>query len=76
MIAKGTAPGVDYGIVRCNDGRFEIVWKSAPTTGEVEAETETAATGEGHSSTDPHLAINGEPGYGAAETAETAADCR
>jgi hypothetical protein len=75
MIAKGTASGVDYGIVRRNDGRFEIVWKSAPIIGEVEAETDTAATGDGHSSTKPHLVINGEPGYGGskAETAETAA---
>ena len=73
MIAKGTAPGVDYGIVRGNDGRFEIVWKCAPIIGEVEAEIETVAT-DGHYNTNPRLAINGERGYGApkAETAETA----
>ena len=74
MIADGKTPAVDYSIVRRNDGRFEIVWKSAPITGEVEAETDTAATGDGHSSTKPRLAINGEPGYGTpkAEIAETA----
>jgi hypothetical protein len=29
MIAKGTAPPVDYGIKPRDDGRFEIVWKTA-----------------------------------------------
>jgi len=41
MIAKGTAPAVDYGIKPRDDGRFEIVWKAAaaaPISGEVEAE--------------------------------------
>src|ERR1700731_2176044 len=41
MIRKGTAPAVDYGIKSSDDGRFEIVWKSAktaPTTDEVETE--------------------------------------
>jgi hypothetical protein len=41
MIRKGTAPAVDYGIKPSDDGRFEIVWKSAktaPTTDEVETE--------------------------------------
>ena len=28
MIAKGTAPAVDYGIKPRDDGRFEIVWKT------------------------------------------------
>jgi hypothetical protein len=45
MIARGTAPAVDYGIKPSDDGRFEIVWKTALTTGEVEAEIATA-TGE------------------------------
>ena len=39
MIRKGTAPAVDYGIKPSDDGRFEIVWKSAKTastTDEVE----------------------------------------
>ena len=31
MIRKGTAPAVDYGIKPSDDGRFEIVWKSAKT---------------------------------------------
>src|SRR6202023_1090041 len=41
MIRKGTAPAVDYGIKPSDDGRFEIIWKSAktaPTTDEVETE--------------------------------------
>ena len=41
MIANGKAPVVDYGIKPSDDGRFEIVWKSAktaPTTDEVETE--------------------------------------
>src|SRR5689334_20278383 len=29
MIRKGTAPAVDYGIEPSDDGRFEIVWKTA-----------------------------------------------
>src|SRR5260370_35050697 len=44
MIANGKAPAVNYGIRPRDDGRFEIVWKTAPTTGEVEAEIATAAT--------------------------------
>jgi hypothetical protein len=44
LIANGKAPAVDYGIRPRDDGRFEIVWKTAPTTGEVEAEIVTAAT--------------------------------
>src|SRR6202035_5428945 len=43
MIANGKAPAVNYGIRPRDDGRFEIVWKTAPTTGEVEAEIATAA---------------------------------
>jgi hypothetical protein len=39
MIANGKAPAVDYGIRPRDDGRFEIVWKTAPTIGEVEAST-------------------------------------
>ena len=63
MIANGTAPGVDYGIVRRNDGRFEIVWKSAPITGEVEAEIDTAATAaeDGHYSTNPRRSVHEDP---------------
>src|SRR5438067_10730025 len=44
MIANGKAPAVDYGIRPRDDGRFEIVWKTAPTTGEVEADIATAAS--------------------------------
>src|SRR6266550_3495244 len=75
MIANGTAPAVDYGIERREDGRFEIVWTTAPVTGEVEAEISTAASEGGHYSTSPRLSINGDRGYAApkAETEETAA---
>jgi hypothetical protein len=44
MIADGKAPAVDYGIRPRDDGRFEIVWKKAPTNGEIEAEIATAAS--------------------------------
>ena len=47
MIRKGTAPAIDYSIKHSDDGRFEIVWKTArtaPTIGEVETEiTEASA---------------------------------
>jgi hypothetical protein len=49
-IADGTAPSVDYGIKPTDEGRFEIVWKSASgtsaasTTEQVEAELAEAAT--------------------------------
>jgi hypothetical protein len=61
MIANGTAPAVDYGIERREDGRFEIVWTTAPITGEVEAEIATAATAaeDGHYSTNPRLSSRG-----------------
>ena len=42
IIARGTAPAVDYSIKPSDDGRFEIVWKTALTTDEVEAEIATA----------------------------------
>ena len=63
MIANGKAPAVDYGIRPRDDGRFEIVWKTAPTTGEVETETATAATAVegGHYSTNPLLSVNEDP---------------
>src|SRR5881394_3119158 len=41
MIRKGTAPAIDYSIKHSDDGRFEIVWKTAkiaPATGEIETE--------------------------------------
>ena len=60
MIANGTAPAVDYGR---EDGRFEIVWTTAPITGEVEAEIATAATAaeDSHYSTNPRLSVNEDP---------------
>ena len=63
MIANGKAPAVDYGIRPRDDGRFEIVWKTVPTTGEVETEIATAATAaeDGHYSTNPRLSVNEDP---------------
>src|SRR5258708_32666656 len=63
MIANGKAPAVNYGIRPRDDGRFEIVWKTAPTTGEVEAEIATAATAaeDGHYNTNPRLSVNEDP---------------
>src|ERR1700739_2038550 len=63
MIANGKAPAVDYGIRPRDDGRFEIVWKTVPTTGEVETEIATAATAaeDGHYSTNPPLSVNEDP---------------
>src|ERR1700738_2446420 len=63
MIANGKAPAVDYGIRPRDDGRFEIVWKTVPTTGEVETEIATAATAaeDGHYSTNPLLSVNEDP---------------
>src|SRR6201987_824953 len=63
MIANGKAPGVDYGIRPRDDGRFEIVWKTVPTTGEVETEIAAAATAAegGHYSTNPRLSVNEDP---------------
>src|SRR3984893_2307130 len=51
MIANGKALAVDYGIRPRDDGRFEIVWKNAPTICEVEA------------STTPRLSVNEDPSY-------------
>src|SRR5438552_9942386 len=63
MIANGKAPTVDYGIQPREDGRFEIVWKTASGIGEVEAEIATAATAaeDGHYSTNPRLSVNEDP---------------
>jgi hypothetical protein len=63
MIADGKAPAVDYGIRPRDDGRFEIVWKIAPTTGEVETEIATAASAAegGRYSTNPRLSVNEDP---------------
>src|ERR1700737_1160970 len=74
MIANGKAPAVNYGIRPRDDGRFEIVWKTAPTTGEVEAKIATAATAaeDGHYNTNPRFSVNkdrsnGPPDAGAGE---------
>ena len=63
MIANGKAPAVNYGIRPRDDGRFEIVWKTVPTTGEVEAEIATAASAaeDGHYSTNPRLSVHEDP---------------
>src|ERR1700722_14570839 len=63
MIADGKASAVDYGIRPRDDGRFEIVWKTAPTTGEVETEIATAASAAegGHYSINPRLSVNEDP---------------
>src|ERR1700758_1002289 len=63
MIANGKAPAVDYGIRPRDDGRFEIVWKTVPTTGEVETEIAPAATAaeDGHCITNPRLSVNEDP---------------
>src|SRR5580704_16566783 len=63
MIANGKAPAVNYGIRPRDDGRFEIVWKTAPTTGEVGAEIATAATAaeDGHYNTNPRFSANEDP---------------
>jgi hypothetical protein len=47
MINKGTSPALDYGIKARDNGRFEIVWKTAdakasPTTTEVATEIAAA----------------------------------
>src|SRR5438067_9996779 len=63
LIANGKAPAVDYGIRPRDDGRFEIVWKTVPTTGEVETEIATAASAaeDSHCSTNPLLSVNENP---------------
>src|SRR5207248_7458197 len=63
MIANGKAPAVDYSIRPRDDGRFEIVWKTAPTNGEVEAEIATAASAaeDSHYSTNTRLSVNEDP---------------
>ena len=79
MIANGKAPAVDYGIRPRDDGRFEIVWKTVPTTGEVETEIATAATAaeDGHYNTNPRFSVNEDPSdappYAGAEEAAAAA---
>jgi hypothetical protein len=70
MIANGTAPAVNYDIRLREDERFEIVWNTAPTTGEVEAETAAAAPDreDGHYSSNPLLSINSGSNYMAPKT--------
>jgi hypothetical protein len=77
MIANGTAPAIYYDIRPREYGRFEIVWKDAPTTGEVEAENAAAAPAPdhetGHYSSNPLLSINSDSNYVAPKADETAA---
>jgi hypothetical protein len=53
MLAKGTAPAVDYCIKPRDNGRFEIIWKTARTTGEVDTQISAAAAEDNHCSTNP-----------------------
>src|SRR5689334_19161285 len=49
MIRRGTAPAVDYGIKPSDNGRFEIVWKtakSAQATDEIEIQLAEASADE------------------------------
>ena len=49
MIRNGTAPAIDYDINPSDNGRFEIVWKTAkaaPTTDEIEIEIAEASAGQ------------------------------
>ena len=70
MIANGTAPAVNYDIRLREDERFEIVWNTAPTTGEVEAETAAAAPDpeDGQYSSNPLLSSNSDSNYMALKT--------
>jgi len=70
MIANGTAPAVNYDIRLREDERFEIVWNTAPTTGDVEAETAAAAPDrkDGHYRSNPLLSINSDSNYMAPKT--------
>jgi hypothetical protein len=72
MLAAGTAPSVDYGFKPREDGRFEIVWQTAPedqapppadpATAATEPQPDTAAKG----------AESSDPANGAAESEEAA----
>lgn len=83
MISAGTAPAIDYGITERDDGRFEIVWKTAakaPSTDEVETEIAEAVEqaeaswsseqpeAEGHPAADTRE--SSDPANGAAESEE------
>src|ERR1700740_737424 len=61
MIANGKAPAVDYGIRPRDDGRFEIVWKTVPTPGEVETEIAASRTRRPENSPTPPLSVNKDP---------------
>src|SRR5437868_5943607 len=69
MIRKGTAPAVDYDIEPSDNGRFEIVWKTAkaaPATDEVETQLAEA------SADDPAAALSTEASQPAPAAAEPA----
>jgi hypothetical protein len=44
MIAKGTGPAAHYGIERRDDGRFQLVWKTAPMIVEAAEANEVQAS--------------------------------
>jgi hypothetical protein len=66
-IRDGTAPSINYGIKPLDNGRFEIVWKTAPTVHEVDAEIAmtTIAADDAHYSTNASLPVNEDPSYAA-----------
>ena len=65
MIANGKAPAVDYGIRPRDDGRFEIVWKTARLRllAKSKPRSPPAATAaeDGHYNTNPRLSVNEDP---------------
>jgi hypothetical protein len=44
MIARGTAPAADYGVERRDDGRFQLLWKTAPVIVEAAEADEAQAS--------------------------------
>jgi hypothetical protein len=66
-IRDGTAPSINYGIKPLDNGRFDIVWKNAPTVDEVDAEIAmaTIAADDAHYSTNACLPVNEDPSYAA-----------
>jgi hypothetical protein len=63
-IRDGTALSIDYGIKPLDNGRFDIVWKNAPTVDEVEAEIAMATAADyAHYSTNTGFPVNEDPSY-------------
>jgi hypothetical protein len=74
MIRKGTAPAVDYGVEPSDNGRFEIVWKTAktaPATDEVETQLAEASADQPAAASPTEPAS--QPAPAATELATTAA---